>query len=538
VPVGELRIETDDFCSSCDQLWVGGTRQFRARVFSPSGVELEVDVAWSTSSSGVLEVDDSGLVSATDAGSADLIATAGGVSATLTMTVLPSPIVTIELSPSSVTHSATGESTTFTAVATNALGETVANPPLTWFVGNAALGSVDAAGTFTGSGQGHALILASAGIATGWAEVVVEQVLSPNPAWSTAEVSLGGTHGCAVHGGAASCWGWNFFGQLGNGETVDGFEPIAVPISGDESWASVATGLYHACALTTEGKARCWGSGPTGELGTGDESVTGSPVPLPVAGDHTFAKLRAGTHTCGLTPAGALFCWGGGLTGAVGDGTLEPRFSPVEIAPGTTFRDVATSLWATCGVKTDGAVLCWGTNEMGELGDGSPLGTRRPVPGPIAGDLTLLSVDAYASHFCGLTVDLGVVCWGRNDTGQIGDGTVANALEPVLVDAGPHLAVTTGAHHTCALSASGLASCWGDGSYGQLGSGRLEGATSPVATLGGLAFESIEAGSHATCGRTSTGATYCWGNSDLGQLGGGLGGPAAMSAVPWPMSLP
>jgi alpha-tubulin suppressor-like RCC1 family protein len=539
VPVGEVRVEVVDFCSNCSELWEGTSRQFRARVFSPSGVELEVEVDWSTTPVTVLAVDDAGLVTGVAAGSADLVATAGSVSGTFTMTVLPSPIVSIELTPAEVTHGAIGESTTFTAVATNALGVTVPNPPLTWIGSNSVLGSVDPRGTFTGAERGHTLVLATDGFATGWAEVVIGEVLSPRSAWTTGALSLGGTHGCGVDGEALSCWGWNFFGQLGNGENLDGFEPVPVPVAGDEPWASVTTGLYHACGLTTGGLARCWGSGPTGELGTGDETVLGSAIPVAVAGDHVFTQLSAGgSHTCGLTASGALYCWGAGITGAVGDGTLVSRFAPVEIAAGSTFRDVATSLWATCAVKTDGAVLCWGTNELGELGDGSDLATKRASPGPVAGGHTLVSLDAYASHFCGLTAELALVCWGRNDTGQIGDGAAQHALVPVVVDPGPFLDVTTGAHHTCALSATGLASCWGDGSYGQLGGGRLEGSTSPVAVLGGLAFASIEAGSHATCARTAAGETYCWGNSDLGQLGGGLGGPGAMSAVPWPMSAP
>ena len=158
----------------------------------------------------------------------------------------------------------------------------------------------------------------------------------------------------------------------------------------------------------------------------------------------------------------------------------------------------------------------------------------------VSGGHVFTTLDAYGSFFCGIDTAGALWCWGRNDTGQLGNGMLVDTNVPVALAGGDtYTDVTTGAHHMCAITTAGVTRCWGDGSYGQLGDGFLE-AASPVAhdVKGGLAFTGVEAGSHFTCGRLATGAMYCWGDSSFGQLGAGLGDPGQLAAVPYPMTTP
>jgi len=301
----------------------------------------------------------------------------------------------------------------------------------------------------------------------------------------------------------------------------------------------MATGLYHTCGLTTGGQAYCWGSGDTGALGNGDENVLGSPTALPVVGGHTFAKLVAGgSHTCGITPVGALYCWGGNFDGQLGVGNTDDSFAPVAVAPGTIFSDVALGLWNTCALTSAGDALCWGSNANGVLGSGTAAASESS-PVAVSGGHRFIALDEYGSFVCAIDDDDALWCWGRNDTGQLGDGSFVDANVPVPVDTLETFAsVATGAHHTCAITTAGTTRCWGDGAYGQLGHGVLEQSSVGVDVLGGLPFVRVLAGSHFGCGELASGGIYCWGDASTSQPGGGFGGSGALAAVPVPLATP
>ncbi|NUP06570.1 MAG: hypothetical protein HOW73_10980 [Polyangiaceae bacterium] len=542
--VAEITIEAKGFCTeSCFWLHIGETRQLIAHVLDESGNELTLPITWSVNDDAILSVDANGLTEGLTAGPVVVTATAGGVSGTADMEVLPAEVASIEITPKLAQLGAVGQTQAFTAVAYDGDGNELPDAEISWLTANPDVASIDANGVLTGVGQGHTIVLAGSGFAEGWAEAIVVSPVPTGQPWVVSSIAGGGPHGCAVHGaGDLSCWGWNYFGQLGNGEFLGSteFEDVAVPVVGDQTWASVTAGLYHTCALTTAGAAYCWGSGSSGEVGTGDPTILGSPTPFQVVGGLTFSQISAGgSHTCGITPTGALYCWGGNFNGAVGDGTTTNRFAPVPVAEGSTFLDVATSLWATCAVRSDNAVLCWGENAQGELGNGTPLGTVALSPGLVSGGIELTNIDAYGSTFCGVAPDQHVRCWGRNDTGQLADGTYDHALEPLDLDSTRTFsAVAAGAHHVCAIATTGETYCAGDGFYGQLGNGPLDGSTSLVEVTGDLSFVDISAGSHFTCARVASGGAYCWGSADSGQLGTGFGGPGHFASVPWPMATP
>ncbi len=128
--------------------------------------------------------------------------------------------------------------------------------------------------------------------------------------------------------GAASCWGSGRFGELGNGQPFSSWQPQ--PVVGELRFASLSAGDFYTCGLTMVGEAFCWGVNESGELGNGStefdiDRPTFNPTPQRVIGDHSFESLAAGSgNTCGITPEGALFCWGIATNGQLGDGGSAP----------------------------------------------------------------------------------------------------------------------------------------------------------------------------------------------------------------------
>src|SRR5213078_4074611 len=208
------------------------------------------------------------------------------------------------------------------------------------------------------------------------------------------------------------------------------------------SFADIGAGAYHTCGRTTAGAAFCWGYGGFGQIGNGSMSET--PTPQAVAGGFTFDTVSVGgIHTCGLTAGGAAYCWGGDSYGQLGIGvdtaalvpcTFGPcSRTPLAAAASLTFTSLGTGILHTCGLTTSGAAYCWGSNIVGQLGIGSDTapdlcagGGTTPcsrTPLPVAGGLTFTRLSVGYAHTCGLATDAAWYCWGLNNYGQVGNDT-------------------------------------------------------------------------------------------------------------------
>ncbi|NDG98588.1 MAG: hypothetical protein EBY11_11715, partial [Proteobacteria bacterium] len=177
------------------------------------------------------------------------------------------------------------------------------------------------------------------------------------------------------------------------------------------------------------------------------------------------------------------------------------------------FTSLALGHYHTCGLVAGGAAYCWGYNGLGQLGDGTTQDRAAPVA--VSGGLTFTSLGLGGSGWtCGLTGEGRAYCWGYNDLGQLGDGTLLNRSAPVAVSGGRvFISLATAAEHTCGLIAGGAAYCWGENVNGQSGDGTNERHSLPVAVSGGRTFTSLATGSSSghTCGLEPSGAAYCWG---------------------------
>jgi alpha-tubulin suppressor-like RCC1 family protein len=209
--------------------------------------------------------------------------------------------------------------------------------------------------------------------------VEIMRALENDDVIQLATITAGGGHTCVLDDTAAPfCWGNNGTGQLGDGGTTSSEVPVAVSGGGAFDFVAVTAGTSHTCA-TAGGQADCWGFNLFGQLGDGtnvDKLEPGAPGVLGVE----LAALSAGAdHTCGLDPDGVAYCWGFNTDGRLGDGTETDRNQPTPVSGGLAFADVSAGILHTCGATTDGDVFCWGQNLEGQLGDGSTEGSLDPV---------------------------------------------------------------------------------------------------------------------------------------------------------------
>ncbi len=444
-------------------------------------------------------------------------------------------VASITVSPS-LAPLTLGDTLRFSAVAYDANGNLVTTAALTWKSTDSTVATVSDSGLVTAKDTGSTTVTATSGAISGTATVTVKLPLTTAMA-SVSAVSAGFSHSCGlVAGGVAYCWGSNAYGQLGVDSTAQSVFPQ--PVSGGFAFASLALGYSHSCGLTAAGAAYCWGDNESGELGNATSGTTSS-TPVPVAGGLAFAVLSAGySHTCGVTTAGAAYCWGANESGELGNGAVgQDSPTPVLVSGGLTFASISAGGVATCGITTSGAAYCWGSNAYGALGDGTT--TDRATPVAVAGGLDLAAISAGVSHACGVTTSGAAYCWGDAANGQLGNGvTSLSSSVPVAVAGGHTFAqITTGEIHTCALTPAGIAYCWGDGGFGDLGTGSTAGSNTPVPVSGGLTFSSVSAGlSFHTCARTPSGNAYCWGYNDSGELGNAI--PGGYSVTPQEVVVP
>lgn len=340
----------------------------------------------------------------------------------------------------------------------------------------------------------------------------------PLPAPALPRIAAGGDHSCALNPlGEVSCFGHNANGQLGDGTTLQRSTAVRVAAPAGVTFAQVAAGGSHSCAVTSGGEAYCWGGNTAGQLGDGTTTQRQSPVRVITPAGVTFAQLAAATvQTCGVTTAGAVYCWG--------LNRLTPILVPAPV--GVIFTQVATYGEHACGVSTAGSAYCWGDNSQGQLGDGTSSERVAPVLVTAPTGVTFTQVATGAVHSCGLTTAGAVYCWGNNQAGQLGADLFVRSFTPVLVNAPAGVTFTqlsAGGGHSCAVTAAWEAYCWGGNPSGQLGDGTTTTRFAPfrVTPVTGATFTQLDAGRGHTCAATIAETVFCWGFNRSGQLGDG-----------------
>jgi alpha-tubulin suppressor-like RCC1 family protein len=346
-------------------------------------------------------------------------------------------------------------------------------------------------------------------------------------------VSTGSSICALMEGGGIECFGDNSLGQLGNGSTMDSPTPVSVLgfTSGATAVAS-GSGPGFACGIKTGGAIECWGQNENGELGNG--TMNESDVPVQVTGlTSGVTAVSAGDSLACAIVSGGVQCWG--LLNFDGMGGSNSNV-PVKVAGLTSgVQAVSAGAGLVCAITQGGGVECVGQNTWGGLGNGStPFsqgGMDSSVPVPVTGLTSgVTSVSVGTASACAVTAAGGVMCWGHNDSGELGNGTTTDSSVPVQVTGltSGVTAVSIGEQTACALLAGGAVQCWGEnGSYGQLGNNSMTNSSVPVPVSGLTSgVTSLSVSVSTSCAVTASGAVECWGEA--------TSAPNGSSPIPFP----
>ena len=378
-------------------------------------------------------------------------------------------------------------------------------------------------------------------------------------------LAVGEEHACVVVGGDVKCWGDNIWGALGDGTTTERYTPVSV-VGLDGRVTSISAGAAYTCALSAAGNVKCWGDDLYGQLGDGrsgsleNGANASSDRPVDIVGLRGVIAIGAGAnHTCALTSAHAVNCWGDNSYGQLGDGTTTLRSTPIDVVGlSSGVQAIAVGGNFTCALTVEGTVECWGSNSEGQLAaitDAScgPPGfvfgcnmTPRPVA-KLSSGVSAIAASGEGQHACAITVEGRLECWGTNAVGQLGVETTQTCSSPTqrcatapldVPGAGRVIAVALGPYHTCAALASGGVKCWGDNFAGKLGDGTTVSRSTPVDVVGlGRRVLAIGAGRRSTCALVAARDVRCWGADEMGQLGDRTPGDATCSCRTTPVDV-
>ncbi len=252
---------------------------------------------------------------------------------------------------------------------------------------------------------------------------------------------------CALAEGDVFCWGQNSNFGIASPPSQS-LVPIKVSDSGDMAGkvvTQIAMDGYWGpnCWLTTENQMYCFGYNGTGGVGNG---TTTSPVWTPQAVDQTgvlagktITDMSTYEYATCAVASGEAFCWGGNGNGQIGDGTTVDKLYPTAtdtsgVLNGKTVTRIVSGDYHTCAIA-DEELYCWGDNAWGQLGNNSTTDVYSPIKINTPGNLANITVDDIATgygHLCAIGQGL-LYCWGSNSIGQIGNGSAADAREPVLI---------------------------------------------------------------------------------------------------------
>jgi len=232
------------------------------------------------------------------------------------------------------------------------------------------------------------------------------------------------------------------------------------------------------------------------------------------------AIFRGAYHYCALVDDATVRCWGQNGFGQLGDGSTTNRSASVAVTGLTGAVQGAGGMSNhACAVIPGGELRCWGLNNQGQLGDGSLVNRTAPVP--VAGLAGVVEAGTGGAFTCARRTGGQVSCWGRNNAGQLGNSTTTNSLTPVTVSGLTAVSLHVGYEHACAVLAGGTAVCWGANTFGRLGDGTTNDRMVPTPVSGLTGVTAMSAGTWHTCALVAGGTLKCWGRNESGQLGDG-----------------
>ena len=437
--------------------------------------------------------------------------------------------------------------------------------------------------TTVSASKSHALAIDSSGNMYGWGLGTTGQLASIS-SWS--KVAEGYALTVAIkNDGTLWTWGTNSFGQLGENTitAINGNRSVPVQI-GASSWSQVVAGNYQVLAIDNAGRLFTWGYNAFGELGLGDTINRSSPVQVTSVGDAWRSIAIFGNKASGITTTGKLYSWGAGTNGEIGDGNTITRSNPIQIGASNNWTFVTAGASHKLAVNS-GILYGWGYNVDGELGLGDAISRSSPVQigsyssaagtnqasilldslgrlwgtglgtngenglnsvtysSPVllnTGGSSFTTVSGGYQYAVALSTDGKIFAWGQNAAGQLGDNSISTRTVPGVVNTSSWSfisaakATVVGNLNTFAISGTdNTLYGWGINTNGQIGVNDLVSRSNPIQIWNANIFRSnpvqltsgswtkVSAGDVTSYGIKTNGTLYTWGTNTNGQLGDG-----------------
>jgi alpha-tubulin suppressor-like RCC1 family protein len=439
----------------------GGTRQFEATVFDVNDAIVYGEiVAWTSADEIIATVSTSGMATGVSVGVTTITATIDEISGDALLTV--QAVSDVEILAETITG---GQS--------HSCGLTETGDAYCWGRNNhGQLGN----GTTTTSHR-PVRVEAPAGV-------------------TFASISAGFDHTMAlVSTGDAYGWGDNTLGQLGNGTSTSSNRPIAVDMPAGVIFTQIRAGYAHSVALTATGVAYAWGRNYFGQLGDGTTTDSDTPVPVTMREGVLFVTISAGTaHNLALTATGDIYGWGRNNFYQISGGSSGAPYltmAKVFVPTGVTIAAVSAGQDHSLALSTTGVAYGWGGNTYGQAGNGCWCSSPREVTMPEG--ISFSAISAGGVHSLALSTAGDAYGWGHNAWGEIGDGTTSqrNAPTAAVMPTEIRFSAISGGkdRHSLAITSTGSAYAWGRNQYGQLGDGTTTTRLTPVQVIGGVIFD-------------------------------------------------
>jgi alpha-tubulin suppressor-like RCC1 family protein len=335
--------------------------------------------------------------------------------------------------------------------------------------------------------------------------------------------------------------GRNDYGQLGiNSQTIGEASPIDISLLPNGNIFAGST--FHTCAVENNGELFCMGRNYKGQLGIGSSNVGNYPSPQQVTSLSGVTSICSGwAHTCAIAAQNVLWCWGSNDWGENGNGSSGgSNTSPVQVDisafPGVTPASVSCGYNHACALFNDNKVRCWGRNSSGQIGADPGTTSYSAVPVEVnfpAGSATPQVLSCGHSHNCVSMSDNTISCWGYNNNGALGTGTMGGNFyipQPTTI-INNAVSIYAGGYHSCALLSDKSLYCWGSNYFGQLGLGNNNNLATPtLVPLTSLDVKDVATGNFHTCAVLVNGSVWCWGKNSNGHLGLGYTYPDSVNS--------
>ena len=366
------------------------------------------------------------------------------------------------------------------------------------------------------------------------------------------QISAGIIHTVALdEEGRVYIWGNNEYGQLGDGTTTNSVLPICISDKENElkgkRIVDISAGEVHTVAIDEEGKVYTWGYNEFGQLGDGTTTNSTLPICISEKGNELKGKRivdisAGGGHTVAIDEEGKIYAWGNNEVGQLGDGTTTNSVLPICISDkdnelkGKKIISISAGVVHTVALDEEGKAYTWGNNEYGQLGDGKTTNSVLPIcisdkDNELKGK-KIISISAGVVHTVALDEEGKAYTWGNNEYGQLGDGKTTNSVLPICISdkenelKGKRIVdISAGYGHTVAIDEEEKVYTWGYNEFGQLGYVTEDNSTEPICIsdkeneLKGKRIVDISAGYGHTVAIDKEGKVYTWGFNEYGQLG-------------------